>query len=128
MQIFVILIVIFVIWDIVQKNRQRKQAEEFNQKRTVASFDEHPKSEHHGTKSPLTHTVRPFTETGHIHTESSIDGIQECDIMPHDVSADVSAPAPSEGAMSCPIDLSGTNAAKGIIYSEILGKPKALRR
>lgn len=75
-----------------------------------------------------THVVRPFTEGGHVHVESTIAQEEECaepGSMPYAV-----AESSSKAAAALPraIVLSSDFAAMGILYAEILGKPKALRR
>lgn len=63
------------------------------------------------------HVVKPFTETSHIHTESTIMGEEACtpDKKPHQE-------AQRQPAGDMP------DIRKAIIWSEIIGKPKALRR
>ena len=65
------------------------------------------------------HVVKPFTETKHIHTESTIMGAEVCEPAEKDVYEMPSA-AVAESQMS--------DIRKAIIWSEIIGKPRALRR
>ncbi len=65
------------------------------------------------------HVVKPFTETRHVHTESTIMGAEVCEPAEKDV-YEMPATAVSETEMS--------DIRKAIIWSEILGKPRALRR
>ncbi|MBQ4610959.1 MAG: hypothetical protein IJB30_04410 [Clostridia bacterium] len=65
------------------------------------------------------HVVKPFTETKHVHTESTIMGAEVCEPAEKDVYEMPSAIV-SEAEMS--------DIRKAIIWSEIIGKPRALRR
>lgn len=88
-------------------------------------------------KSSLRHAVKSVTESRHAHTESSMTGIQqECeeDYDPHardsyDLGgADAYALASDAQAMPYGIALrGGEDIARGVLYAEILGKPRALR-
>ena len=64
------------------------------------------------------HVVKPLTETKHIHTESTIMGTAHCAPDKKDA---YDIPKAAEKA---PV----TDIRKAMIWSEILGKPKALRR
>ena len=65
------------------------------------------------------HVVKPFTESKHIHTESTIMGAEKCE--PEEKNAyEMSAAIVGEAEMS--------DIRKAIIWSEIIGKPRALRR
>lgn len=88
-------------------------------------------------QSSITHVVKPMTESPHAHTESSMGGGEACPPPNMSVASGAATPA----AMSVPVlqrqtaALSAISAlgfsqkelARGILYSEILGKPKALR-
>lgn len=65
------------------------------------------------------HVVRPFTETKHIHTESTVMGAEVCKPEEKDLYGQPAAVA-AEAEMS--------DIRKAIIWSEIIGKPRALRR
>ncbi len=72
-------------------------------------------------KSRVSHTVRPVTESAHAHEETSITGI-----MP-----DCPDETIEEKAVSAPkaplLRFDHEAVVSGLIYSEILGRPKALR-
>ena len=65
------------------------------------------------------HVVKPFTESKHIHTESTIMGAEVCEPAEDNV-YEMPTPAVSREEMS--------DIRKAIIWSEIIGKPRALRR
>lgn len=72
-----------------------------------------------------THTVAPSFETGHYHAETSMTGFEECPAEPsgkQPPSAPVVAVAPHIN-----LQFGEAEMVKGMIYAEILGKPKALR-
>lgn len=72
------------------------------------------------------HTVKPFTEADHLHTESSMTGAEPC---PPDADAYAhAAPRPAAAAASdIPLSITGDELRRAVIYSEILGKPKGRR-
>ena len=74
--------------------------------------------------SSITHVVRPFTESGHHHTESSLSGDEPC---PPEQTAS-SSPVPLK-AQATPLGLRMDHygVRQGLIYAEILGRPKALQ-
>ncbi len=80
-------------------------------------------------KTTLTHVVKPVTESRHRHEESSITGFTQCAPEP----AGVTRPAPVKRYQSRQtglldeLRLDGNAAAKAILYTEILGRPKAKR-
>ena len=65
------------------------------------------------------HVVKPFTESKHVHTESTIMGAEVCEPEEKDV-YEMPSSVVSEAEM---FDI-----RKAIIWSEIIGKPRALRR
>ena len=65
------------------------------------------------------HVVKPFTESKHIHTESTVMGAEVCEPAEDNV-YEMPTPAVSREEMS--------DIRKAIIWSEIIGKPRALRR
>ena len=65
------------------------------------------------------HVVKPFTESKHVHTESTIMGAEVCEPEEKDVYEQPAAVV-TEAEMS--------DIRKAIIWSEIIGKPRALRR
>lgn len=80
----------------------------------------------------LTHVVKPMTESSHAHTESSMGGGQECPAPVSPVpTVKKAAPvcAESEPRIALPkLGFTRDELVKGMLYAEILGKPKALRR
>lgn len=75
------------------------------------------------------HTLEASSLTGHAHEESSISGTQEdCTVpnrrMPITKAEETAAPKPTSPIPA----LNAETARLGILYGEILGKPKALRR
>lgn len=77
------------------------------------------------------HVVKPLTESAHRHVESSLTGIEDCHEAPERQvqERDAYATQNTETAQ-LPYGLAfGRDAAvQGMLYAEILGKPKALRR
>jgi len=73
------------------------------------------------------HLVRPATESVHSHEESSMAGILECPPERAGSADEGTSPAPRHRIFPA-FHWSGDQLAAGIIYAEILGKPKALRR
>ena len=65
------------------------------------------------------HVVKPFTESKHVHTESTIMGAEVCEPVEKNVYEQPAAVV-TEAEMS--------DIRKAIIWSEIIGKPRALRR
>lgn len=72
--------------------------------------------------STLTHVVRPFTEGDHSHTESSITGDIPC---PPARESALQAGAQALPSLGLRLDAAGVR--QGILYAEILGKPRALQ-
>lgn len=77
--------------------------------------------------SSIAHVVKPLTEGGHGHEESSITGVVPCPPLPppSEPSAKADAVPP---ALSLSLPLNRAAARRGILYAEILGKPRALQR
>lgn len=73
--------------------------------------------------SHTVHTVRPFTEGDHSHTESSMTGDVPCPPAAAGAASRVNASA--HPALGLRFDPAGVR--QGIIYAEILGKPRAMR-
>lgn len=71
------------------------------------------------------HIVRPLTESAHAHMETSATGIQECGPDDGEHTADGAA-APPRPHVKLALDKDSLAAA--VIYTEILGKPRALAR
>lgn len=81
-------------------------------------------------KTELRHVVAPMTESSHSHTESSITGgeppCEEDYGAPHEGAYELNR---MPAVLPYGITLKGRRALiEGVLYSEILGKPKALRR
>lgn len=64
------------------------------------------------------HVVKPFTETAHVHTESSIMGVAPCPPDKKD----------GYGLISAAGGDAGPDLRRAVIWSEILGKPRSLRQ
>lgn len=84
----------------------------------------------HAPKTTLRHAVKPVTESRHAHTEESITGGGEpcTESYEEDVHAD--AYSLETGVHTLPYGLTFTDkdeVIRGLLYSEIFGKPKALR-
>lgn len=78
-------------------------------------------------QTTLTHVVKPVTESAHAHTESSMGGGEHC--PPAVQTATIPAPTASEARVYLPkLGFTRDEVVKGILYAEILGKPKALRK
>ncbi|MDR0841598.1 MAG: hypothetical protein LBN26_09515 [Christensenellaceae bacterium] len=73
----------------------------------------------------IRHTVRPFTESDHLHVESSLMDAEDCPPEEAEPGDSVDAYTPTQLG-----GLVWNHAAvtQGILYAEILGKPRALRR
>ena len=87
-----------------------------------------PASASYGGTPRYTHVVTSTLEGGHTHTESSMTGEESC--PPPKAAAfkqpeTVNASAANTGAL---LDFHPDSVLKGILYAEILGKPKALQR
>lgn len=80
-------------------------------------------------KSTMTHVVKPVTESSHHHEESSISGIEPpCAPEPEDINSE-DAYAMNEGVKArYSFGFDRSSVVNGLIFSEILAKPKALRR
>ena len=85
-------------------------------------------STNYGGTPRYTHVVTSTLEGGHTHTESSMTGEESCPppkAVAQKPAAAQAQPAAPAGAL---LDFHPNNVVQGILYSEILGKPKALRR
>lgn len=131
--IFFIIAAIFVISSIAEKSRQKKNTDEVKQRKTHPAFDaeQPPKADipvaKRVVRPSVSHTVKPLTESEHAHTESSITGIEECE-NEYTVSEVERTDTTDVPEAQLNLKFGAENAALGILYSEILGKPKALRR
>lgn len=138
----IILIISSIAQNNIRKNQKRIQQASNQQKRTHPAFEtvdtlpEDLRSVPRKAHQPsISHTVKPLTESTHAHTESSITGFSECDpdeyAQPLDLSdnedhAEDIDSAPVSRGFALEFDVQ--NVRNGILYSEILGKPKALKR
>ncbi len=76
------------------------------------------------------HIVKPLTESGHSHVESSISGIEDCYDTPEaeTPAGDAYAIGGEERTLPYGLTFNQSAAVQGLLYAEILGKPKGLRR
>ncbi len=75
-----------------------------------------------------THVVTSTLEGGHTHTESSMTGEESCPPpkpVPQKPAAVTTTPEANSGAL---LNLQTNSVLQGVLYAEILGKPKALQR
>lgn len=75
-----------------------------------------------------THVVTSTLEGGHTHTESSMTGEESCPPpkpVPQKPAAVTTTPEANSGAL---LNLQTNSILQGVLYAEILGKPKALQR
>ena len=75
-----------------------------------------------------THVVTSTLEGGHTHTESSMTGEESCPPpkpAPQKPAAVTTTPEANSGAL---LNLQTNSVLQGVLYAEILGKPKALQR
>ena len=78
-------------------------------------------------RKAMQHVVKHVTESAHAHTESSMGGGEHC--PPAVQTATIPAPTASEARVHLPkLGFTRDEVVKGILYAEILGKPKALRK
>ena len=102
----------------------RESADSVPQKKTVPVKDDVPRPAYR-------HVVVPSFESGRAHQETSLTGIQQCPasgtlkIVPLAHSDAEATPSDTQTVLSLP--LNADEATKAIIYSEILGRPKARR-
>ena len=87
-----------------------------------------PATANYGGTPRYTHVVQSTLEGGHTHTESSMTGEEACP-PPKAVQAKHTEPAKaaSETAGAL-LDFQANSVLQGVLYAEILGKPKALQR
>ena len=74
-----------------------------------------------------THVVTSTLEGGHTHTESSLTGEEDCpptQPAKPELGAEQSAPA-ARGSL---LGFDGNSVLQGVLYAQILGKPKAIQR
>ena len=82
----------------------------------------------YGGTPRYTHVVQSTLEGGHTHTESSMSGEEACPPpkpVPAKQPAPGKAPAENTGAL---LNFQTNSVLQGVLYAEILGKPKALQR
>ena len=83
----------------------------------------------YGGTPQYTHVVTSTLEGGHTHTESSLTGEETC--PPHKVATQKQATqkAPvSDPRIGALLNFQPNSVLQGVLYAEILGKPKALQR
>ena len=82
----------------------------------------------YGGTPKYSHVVMSTLEGGHTHTESSMTGEETC--PPQNVNTQVKPAAVTcqSSASDVLIGFASNDLVRGLLYSEILGKPKALRR
>ena len=82
----------------------------------------------YGGTPKYSHVVMSTLEGGHTHTESSMTGEVSC--PPQSDNSQTRAVSVAKQAPSCDalFGFEDSDLVKGLLYSEILGKPKALRR
>ena len=85
---------------------------------------------HPATASVTQHVVKPLTESSHRHVESSMIGVQECHEPPEFQMKERDAYAQEKERELFPygLDFGKDAVLQGVLYAEILGKPKALRK
>ena len=81
----------------------------------------------YGGTPRYTHVVTSTLEGGHTHTESSMTGEEACPPPKAVVQKPAAVQTPSPAPAGALLDFHPNNVVQGILYSEILGKPKALR-
>ena len=85
-------------------------------------------SGNYGGTPRYTHVVTSTLEGGHTHTESSLTGEESCP-PPKPAAQKPAAAAQTPDANPSPLlNLQSNAVLQGVLYAEILGKPKALQR
>lgn len=82
----------------------------------------------YGGTPRYTHVVTSTLEGGHTHTESSMTGEESCPppkAAAQNMAAAVQTPQVDSGAL---LSFAANDVLRGVLYAEILGKPKALQR
>ena len=80
-------------------------------------------------KPKLRHVVKPVTESDHSHTEGGVAGAEPCYEGYEQPDEDAYEISTSTRALPHGLTLIGREALiRGVLYSEIIGKPKALQR
>lgn len=76
------------------------------------------------------HVVKPLTESTHRHVESSMTGIEECHepAVPQPHERDAYARGTEQAELPYGLVFNRDAVTQGVLYAEILGKPKALRK
>lgn len=85
---------------------------------------------HPVTASVTQHVVKPLTESTHRHVESSMTGIEECHepAVPQPHERDAYARGTERAELPYGLVFNRDAVTQGVLYAEILGKPKALRK
>lgn len=83
----------------------------------------------YGGTPRYTHVVTSTLEGGHTHTESSMTGEEDCPPpkAAHRNPAEEKMPAAQKNTGAL-VDFQPNSVLQGVLYAEILGKPKALQR
>ncbi len=82
----------------------------------------------YGGTPRYTHVVTSTLEGGHTHTESSMGGEESCPppkAVPQNMAAAVQTPQADSGTL---LNFKANGVLQGVLYAEILGKPKSLQR
>ena len=122
---FVIAIVIIFVVISAFASKKQKQARSQQAEPTQQPAPQPVPNERH-MHEPLTprvtqHVVSPSFVSGHAHQETSMTGTEAC--------APVSAVAvAADNEKTAPVLVSASDAVRGIVLAEILGKPKALQK
>lgn len=76
------------------------------------------------------HIVTPSRETGHAHAETSITGVSDCppDAQPLEFEHEDAYSHERRAGEGFKLDISKNAVLQGVIFSEVLGKPRALKR
>ncbi|MBE5784841.1 MAG: hypothetical protein E7330_03490 [Clostridiales bacterium] len=84
-----------------------------------------------GTAKAAKHVVKPLTESVHSHVESSIAGIEKDCHVPEDTAPmeeDAYRIEEAAGPAGISLAFDRNAAVQGLLYAEILGKPRAMRK
>ena len=83
----------------------------------------------YGGTPVYTHVVTSTLEGGHTHTESSMTGAESCPPPKAAAKKQAAEPAPvANPAAGGLLSFQPNSVLQGVLYAEILGKPKALQR
>ena len=85
-------------------------------------------SGNYGGTPRYTHVVTSTLEGGHTHTESSLTGEESCPPLKPAAQKPAAAAQTPDANPSPLLNLQSNAVLQGVLYAEILGKPKALQR